>query len=81
MNDQVLEVPDDILFRGRFVAVALEGSGDQITRAEANRQGEREHDAAEENAETKIDNDARDAQMIEHHGDGENEDQPLCSQA
>lgn len=81
MNDPVLEVTDDILFRGRFVTVAFQGSADKISRAEADGQGECEHDAAEKNAKAKSDNAAGDPEMIEHHGGDEDENQPLGPQA
>ena len=60
--------------------VALERAADQIAGAKPNRQREGQDDASEEDAEGQLDNVSAHLKMIEHHGRGEHQHQPLDAQ-
>ena len=60
-----------------LVDVFSERAADQVAGAEADGQGESEDDAAEEDSEGEVDDGAADLEVVEHHGGGEDEDQPL----
>jgi len=62
---------------GRAFGGFLDGAADQVAGAEADGQSQREHDAAEEDAEGEVDDGAADLQMVQHHRSGEHQDQPL----
>ncbi len=62
---------------GQTIGGAFEGAADDIAGAETHSQRQRENDAAEEDAEGELDDGAADAEVIEDHGTGKGEDEPL----
>src|SRR5712675_1360666 len=56
---------------------AFERAADDVAGAETDGEGERKDDAAEEYAEGECDDGAADLQVVEHHGGGEDQDEPL----
>ena len=57
--------------------VLFEGAADNLAGAEADGESQGEDDTAEENSEGEFDDDATDLKVIEHHGGGEDEDEPF----
>lgn len=55
----------------------FDGAADEVAGAEADGQSEREDDSAEEDSEGEFDDGAADLQVIERHGGGEDQNQPL----
>jgi hypothetical protein len=55
----------------------LEGAADEVAGAEADGEREGEDDAAEEDSEGEFDDHAADFEVVEDHGGGEDENQPL----
>src|SRR5260370_340394 len=56
---------------------AFERAADDVAGAEADGEGEGEDDAAEEDAEGELEDGAADLEVVEDHGGGEDEDEPL----
>jgi len=59
------------------VCAAFERTADDVAGAEADGESKSEDDATEEDSEGEFDNGAADLEVIENHGGGENEDEPL----
>ena len=64
----------------RGTSAALKRAADYVARAEADGEGEGQDDSAEEDAEGEFDDCAADLQVVENHGGGENENEPLDSE-
>jgi len=62
---------------GWVFGVAFKGSADEVAGAEADGEGEGEDDAAEEDAKGQGNHVAAHLEVVEDHGGGEDEDQPL----
>src|SRR5579862_2715711 len=60
--------------------VTFEGAADDLARAQPDREREREHDASEEDAECESHDGPANLQMVQHHGRGQHQHQPLYSE-
>ena len=73
----VVGVAGDGVDGGAKVGAAFERAADDVAGAEAYGEGESEYDAAEEDSEGELDDGAADLKVVEHHGCGEDEDEPF----
>lgn len=59
------------------LGVTFERATDEVARAQTHSESEREDDAAEEDAKGQLNDDSADLQMVERHGAGKHEHEPL----